>query len=58
MAAAAYAKSATARERTLRHASQFAQVLRDAGVDAGRRAPMLLPEYRGKAALARMIDVW
>ena len=58
MAAAAYVKSAGAGERTLAHAWDFAGKLRDAGVDTGRRAPMLLPEYRGKAALARMIDVW
>ncbi|MBN2564593.1 MAG: FAD-binding protein [Candidatus Eisenbacteria bacterium] len=58
MAAAAYVKSANTGQRTLQHAVRFADILQDAGVDSARRAPMLLPEYRGKAALARMIDVW
>ena len=58
MAAASYARSAAAGERTFRHVERFTRALRDAGVDVGRRGPMLLPEYRGKAALARMIDVF
>jgi succinate dehydrogenase / fumarate reductase flavoprotein subunit len=57
-AAAAYVESADAGERTFRHVRQFVELLKGAGVDPGRRAPMLLPEYRGKASLARMIDVW
>ncbi len=57
-AAAAYVKSADAGERTFRHVKQFVELLKGAGVDSSRRAPMLLPEYRGKASLARMIDVW
>ncbi len=58
MAAASYARSTAAGERTFRHVERFTRALRDAGVDVGRRGPMLLPEYRGKAALARMIDVF
>ncbi len=58
MAAAEYVRSAGTGERTFRHAKQFVEMLKGAGVDPGRRAPMLLPEYRGKASLARMIDVW
>ncbi len=57
-AAAAYVESADAGERTFRHVKQFVELLKGAGVDSSRRAPMLLPEYRGKASLARMIDVW
>ncbi len=57
-AAAAYVESAGAGGRTFRHVKQFVEWLKGAGVDSSRRAPMLLPEYRGKASLARMIDVW
>ncbi len=58
MAAAAYVESVGAGERTFRHVKQFVEMLKGAGVESSRRAPMLLPEYRGKASLARMIDVW
>ena len=57
MAAAQYVSSARVGKRTLQHAATFADELKGAGVDQARRAPMLLPEYRGKASLARMIDV-
>jgi hypothetical protein len=33
-------------------------MLEEAGIKPIRRAPILLPDYRGKAALARMIDVF
>ncbi|MBN2564247.1 MAG: FAD-binding protein [Candidatus Eisenbacteria bacterium] len=48
---------ATVGRRTLRHLTSYVKTLEDAGVPRERRSPMLLPEYRGKAALARMIDV-
>ncbi len=58
MAAAEYVRSATGGQRTFQHVESFVNALEGAGVAPERRAPMLLPEYRGKAALARMIDVW
>jgi len=45
-------------ERTLGHLPGFVKALEDSDVPKERRSPMLLPEYRGKAALARMIDVF
>lgn len=45
-------------ELTLKHATRYAESLREAGIETDRRAPIILPEYRGKAALARMIDVF
>jgi succinate dehydrogenase/fumarate reductase flavoprotein subunit len=57
MSAAKYAGSAEAGERTFQHVTNYVKMLRAAGIKPDRRAPMLLPEYRGKAALARMIDV-
>ena len=44
-------------ELTLEHITKYASMLQTAGIEKVRRAPMLLPDYRGKAALARMIDV-
>jgi succinate dehydrogenase/fumarate reductase flavoprotein subunit len=43
---------------TLSHLQSYVQMLKEAGVKPTRRAPILLPDYRGKAALARMIDVF
>ena len=37
---------------------KYIKQLKDAGIKTDRRAPILLPDYRGKAALARMIDVF
>ncbi len=42
---------------TLEHTKRYAKLLKEAGIETDRRAPIILPEYRGKAALARMIDV-
>jgi succinate dehydrogenase/fumarate reductase flavoprotein subunit len=57
MSAAKYVESVEAGERTLQHVHGYVEALKAAGIRPERRAPMLLPEYRGKAALARMIDV-
>ena len=43
---------------SLEHIRRYVQMLKEAGIKPGRRAPILLPEYRGKAVLARMIDVF
>jgi succinate dehydrogenase/fumarate reductase flavoprotein subunit len=43
---------------TLEHTKRYATQLEQAGIETDRRAPIILPEYRGKAALARMIDVF
>ncbi|MBE0432773.1 FAD-binding protein [candidate division WOR-3 bacterium] len=43
---------------TFDHLKIYVQSLKEAGVKPTRRAPILLPDYRGKAALARMIDVF
>ena len=43
---------------TLGHLKAYVQMLKEAGIKPTRRAPILLPDYRGKAALARMIDVF
>ena len=43
---------------TLEHTKRYVNLLKEAGIKTKRRAPVLLPEYRGKAALARMIDIF
>lgn len=55
---AEYVKSAKRPGRlSLEHVREYMELLEEAGIPQERRAPMILPEYRGKAVLARMIDV-
>jgi succinate dehydrogenase/fumarate reductase flavoprotein subunit len=42
---------------TLEHVEAYIELLKEAGIPPERKAPMLLPDYRGKAVLARMVDV-
>jgi succinate dehydrogenase / fumarate reductase flavoprotein subunit len=59
ISAAEYVKSVEGvGDLTLKHTTRYAGQLKAAGIDTDRRAPIILPEYRGKAALARMIDVF
>ncbi len=57
LAAAAWAKQARLGSLTLAHVERFVRELGEAQVPPTRRAPMLLPEYRGEKALARMVDL-
>jgi succinate dehydrogenase/fumarate reductase flavoprotein subunit len=58
IAAAEYVKTCKANGRlTLEHLQTYVGMLDEAGVETQRKAPVLLPDYRGKAVLARMIDV-
>ena len=59
MSTAEYVKSQKGNSKiALDHLIQYVQKLREAGVKNTRRAPIILPDYRGKAVLARMIDVF
>jgi succinate dehydrogenase/fumarate reductase flavoprotein subunit len=59
ISAAQYVKSGVKQGRlTLEHMKNYVKTLKEASIKPERRSPMLLPEYRGKAALARMIDVF
>lgn len=42
----------------LKHVASYTRLLKEAGVKPERKAPILLPDYRGKAALARSIDIF
>ncbi|MCK4835756.1 MAG: FAD-binding protein [Candidatus Aminicenantes bacterium] len=56
---AEYVKKVKKRKKlTLRHLKKYVTMLKDTGIRTKRKAPILLPEYRGKAVLARMIDLF
>lgn len=42
---------------SLKHVALYTKELKDAGVKAERRSPILLPDYRGEKVLARMLDI-
>jgi succinate dehydrogenase/fumarate reductase flavoprotein subunit len=57
--AAKYVKTVKGRGKlSLEHMKKYVRMLKKAGIKPERRAPILLPEYRGKAVLARMIDIF
>ncbi len=43
---------------TLEHVKRYNKMLKGARIKTDRKSPMILPDYRGKMALARMIDVF
>jgi succinate dehydrogenase/fumarate reductase flavoprotein subunit len=56
--AAEYVKNRTVGKLTLNHVNKYNQMLDKAKVDTGDRiGPIILPEYRGKEALARALDI-
>jgi succinate dehydrogenase / fumarate reductase flavoprotein subunit len=55
--AAKHAQKAKVGKLTLKHVDHYEKMLKDAGVKTDRKAPMLLPEYRGKAALSRALHI-
>ncbi|MCR4392220.1 MAG: FAD-binding protein [Candidatus Acetothermia bacterium] len=57
LAAAAWAKEARVGRLTLAHVKRYVEQLKAAAVPKERRAPLLLPDYRGERVLARMVDL-
>ncbi len=55
--AARFAKEHKAGTLTLAHVARYNDMLRDAGIQTTRTAPLLLPDYRGKEALERQLDI-
>ncbi len=43
---------------TLKHIEKYIKMLKDAKIKEERKSPILLPDYRGKATLARMVDIF
>jgi succinate dehydrogenase / fumarate reductase flavoprotein subunit len=57
--AAEYVKTVKeTRGLSLEHMNKYVKMLEEAKIKRDRRSPILLPEYRGKAVLARMIDIF
>ncbi len=56
--AARYVKKANLGRLTLNHVDEYEKMLREAGIETDRKAPMILPDYRGKEVLARKIDIF
>jgi len=54
---AKYVKNRTIGKLTLDHLDKYNRMLDDLNIKSGRKAPMLLPEYREKEALARALDL-
>jgi succinate dehydrogenase/fumarate reductase flavoprotein subunit len=55
--AAEHATTATLGNLTLGHLDVYEKMLTDAGVETERKAPMLLPEYRGKRTLEHQLKM-
>lgn len=57
VSAARWAKEAEPGKLTLGHVKDYVDKLEGAGIKKKRKAPMVLPEYRGERALSRSIDI-
>ncbi|MEM2870199.1 MAG: FAD-binding protein [Thermoplasmata archaeon] len=55
--AAEYVKKRTVGKLTLRHIEEYNRAVEALGVPPERKAPIILPEYRGKEAMARALDI-
>ncbi len=56
--AAKHAKNAKIGKPTLDHVTRYEKMLKEAGVETERRAPILLPEYREEKVLSRTLDIF
>ncbi|MGD2246839.1 MAG: FAD-binding protein [Candidatus Methanofastidiosia archaeon] len=56
--AAKYAQKVNLGKLSLDHVKKYEEALKNAGVKTDRKAPILLPEYRGKEVLSRALDIF
>ena len=56
ISAAKWAKANSAKSLSLKHIESFSESLTAAGLDADRKAPMMLPDYRREAVLERQLE--
>jgi succinate dehydrogenase/fumarate reductase flavoprotein subunit len=56
--AAEYVKKVSIGELRLDHVKKYEKALKDAGVKTDRKAPILLPDYRGNQVLSRALDIF
>jgi len=57
ISAAAWAKAHRPETLGIKHVEAYANELKSAGIAPDRKAPMILPDYRREAVLARRLDV-
>jgi len=58
ISAARHAKKAKIGKLSLKHVEDYKKMLKEAGIKTERKSPLLLPEYRGKEALSRALDIF
>ena len=56
--AAEYIKNVELGELTLSHLDAYSKQLEEAGISSELKAPIILPEYRGKKAISRALDIF
>ena len=56
--AAKHAKNAKIGKLTLDHVTKYEKMLKEAGVETDRKAPILLPEYREERVLSRALNIF
>ncbi len=56
--AAKHAQHAKIGKLTLAHLTSYEKMLNEARITTARKAPILLPEYRGKEVLSRALDIF
>ena len=56
--AAKHANNASIGKLTLDHLTKYEKMLKEAGVETNRKAPILLPEYREEKVLSRALDIF
>ncbi len=56
--AAKHAKNAKIGRLTLAHIAHYEVMLSEAGIVTDRKAPILLPDYRGREVLSRALDIF
>lgn len=56
--AAKYVRKVKLGKLSLEHVKKYIKMLEEAGIKTDRKAPILLPDYRGKKALSRALDIF
>ena len=56
--AAKYVRKVKLGKLSLEHVKKYIKMLEEAGIKTDRKAPVLLPDYRGKKALSRALDIF
>ncbi|MDH5267724.1 MAG: FAD-binding protein [Candidatus Bathyarchaeota archaeon] len=56
--AAKHARKAKIGKLTLDHVTKYKKMLKEAGIETDRKAPILLPEYRGEKVLSHTLEIF